>query len=235
MAILMLSTSALYFSVAIFGERIESNEAHGQEVGEVGGAQNESNVVKISIHNETQEQLEAKQQTQAPVNESGEAGESPEQKALEAQSEHVNETPSNQSEHNETTEQKQPEGKHVNETSEHNEANEAKEIKGVHEESAGEKQRKTLELPLALGAGAGYLIVGLWMILDKRNSKIPFIIAIMGSLALLGIYAASRSTGIMNLGTEPVGLLDLIVGMLQGGIVAGSLYILFTKVYAIKE
>lgn len=221
-AILMLSTSALYFSVAIFGERIESNEAHGQESGDVGES-----------HNETQEALE--KQIQAPVNESSEANESTEQKALEAQSEHVNETPSNQSEHNEMTEKKQLEGKQVNETAENDEANEAKEIKGVHEESAGEKQRKTLELPLALSAGAGYLIVGLWMILDKRNSKIPYIIAIVGSVALLGIYAASRTVGVSGLGTEPVGLLDLIVGMLQGGIVSGSLYILFTKVHAIKE
>lgn len=214
----MFSTSALYFSVAIFGERVESNEAHGQESGEVGGS-----------HNETQEQLE-KQQTQAPVNVSSEANESPEQKLLEGKPVQVNETPS--IEHNETVEQKQLENKQVNETAEHNEVNE---VKGVHEESAGEKQRKTLELPLALGAGAGYLIVGLWMILDKRNSKIPYVIAIVGSVALVGVYATSRTVGVSGLGTEPVGLLDLIVAMLQGGIVAGSLYILFTKVYALQE
>jgi len=59
------------------------------------------------------------------------------------------------------------------------------------------------------------------MILDKRNSKIPYGIAIIGSVALLAIYVASRTIGISSLGLEPVGLLDLIVGMLQGGIIAG--------------
>lgn len=106
---------------------------------------------------------------------------------------------------------------------------------GSHRESTSETQRKNLEFPLSVSAGVGYAVVGLWMILDKRNSKIPYIVAIVGSSALLGIYVASRTIGILSLGLEPVGLLDLIVGMLQGGIIAGSLYILFTKVYAIKE
>lgn len=92
-----------------------------------------------------------------------------------------------------------------------------------------------MELPLSVGAGVGYAAIGLWMILDKRNTKIPFIIAIVGSLVLLGIYVTSRTVGILTLGLEPVGLLDLIVGMLQGGIIAGSVYILITKTYAIKE
>ena len=72
-------------------------------------------------------------------------------------------------------------------------------------------------------AGVDYAAIGLWMILDKRNSKIPYGIAIIGSVALLAIYVASRTIGISSLGLEPIGLLDLIVGMLQGGIIAGSL------------
>ncbi|MGA8914457.1 MAG: hypothetical protein WB474_00545, partial [Nitrososphaeraceae archaeon] len=112
---------------------------------------------------------------------------------------------------------------------------EGKGTEGLHQESASETQRKNLEFPLSVGAGIGYAAIGLWMILDKRNSKIPYMIAIIGSLVLLGIYVASRTVGILTLGLEPVGLLDLIVGMLQGGIIEGSLYILITKTYAIKE
>jgi hypothetical protein len=69
------------------------------------------------------------------------------------------------------------------------------------------------------------------MILDRRNSKIPYIIAIIGSLILLGIYASSRTIGISTLGIEPVGLFDAIVAGLQVIIIATSLYILITKIY----
>jgi hypothetical protein len=54
----------------------------------------------------------------------------------------------------------------------------------------------------------------------------------VGSLILLGIYIASRTVGISSLGIEPVGLLDVIVGVLQGGIIVGSSYILLNKIYA---
>jgi hypothetical protein len=69
------------------------------------------------------------------------------------------------------------------------------------------------------------------MILDRRNSKIHYIIAIIGSLILLGIYASSRTIGISSLGIEPVGLLDAIVAALQVITIATSLYILITKIY----
>ena len=100
----------------------------------------------------------------------------------------------------------------------------------IHQE-ASENQRRALEFPLSVGAGIGYAAIALWMILDKRNSKIPYIVAIVGSLILLGIYFASRTVGISTLGTEPIGLLDAIVAGLQVAIIAISLYILIGKIY----
>src|SRR5688500_3751276 len=94
-----------------------------------------------------------------------------------------------------------------------------------------EKQRRILELPLSVGAGIGYAATGLWMILDKRNSKSPYIIAIVGSLILLVVYASSRTIGISNLGIESVGMLDSVVAGLQVAIVATCLYILMTRIY----
>ena len=94
-----------------------------------------------------------------------------------------------------------------------------------------EKQRRMLELPLSVGAGIGYAAIGIWMILDKRNSKSPYIIAIVGSLILLGVYASSRTIGISNLGIESVGILDSVVAGLQVAIVATCLYILMTRIY----
>ena len=119
-------------------------------------------------------------------------------------------------------------------SSEVNESNHIERIgteEASHEESASETQRRNLEFPLSIGAGVGYTAIGIWMILDKRNSKIPYIIAILGSLILLGIYASSRTIGISHLGTEPVGLLDSIVAGFQVIIISTSLYILIKKIY----
>jgi hypothetical protein len=102
---------------------------------------------------------------------------------------------------------------------------------GTQHQEKFEKQRRVLELPLSVGAGIGYAATGLWMILDKRNSKSPYIIAIVGSLILLGVYASSRTIGISNLGIESVGILDSVVAGLQVAIVATCLYILMTRIY----
>ena len=187
----MFSTSALYFLVAIFGESIETGEAHGLQL--VEGQEDETTE---SGHNEEQEAAEIH-------NESGESAEQrlQEERALE---QNINES------------------KHVEGDEETEET--------IHEETS-ENQRRVLEFPLSIIAGIGYAAIGLWMILDKRNSKVPYIIAIVGSLVLLGIYFASRTVGISSLGTEPIGLLDAIVAGLQVAIIAISLYILIGKIY----
>ena len=114
-----------------------------------------------------------------------------------------------------------------------NESNQIKREESNETQDQGrfEKQRRILEFPLSVGAGIGYAATGLWMILDRRNSKSPYVIAIVGSLILLGIYASSRTIGISNLGIESVGLFDAVVAGLQVAIVATCLYILMTRIY----
>jgi hypothetical protein len=187
----MFSTSALYFLVAIFGESIETGEAHGLQL--VEGQEDETTE---SGHNEEQEAAEIH-------NESGESAEQhlQEERALE---------------------QNTNESKHVEGGEETEET--------IHQETS-EIQRRAFEFPLAIGAGIGYAAIGIWMVLDRRNSKIPYIIAIVGSLILIGIYFASRTVGISTLGTEPIGLFDAIVAALQVAIIAISLYILIGKIY----
>ena len=196
----MFSTSSLYFLVAIFGESIESSEAHGLQL--VEGQEDESTE---SNHNEEQDAAEI-------YNESAETLEQrlQEQEALEQN----------------TNESKHVEG---DEETEHTEGGEETE-ETLHQE-ASENQRRAFEFPLSISAGIGYAAIGLWMILDKRNSGIPYIIAIVGSLILLGIYFASRTVGISSLGTEPFGILDAIVAGIQVTIIATSLYILIGKIY----
>lgn len=201
---MMFSTSSLYFLVAIYGESIETNEAHGLHL-----VQGQEEEVTEPGHNENQE----KAQDQVH----NESNESVEQRLKEGQEEQV---PQNGIE-------KVP----------NSEGNESKHIQSIeteepsHEESASEAQRRNLEFPLSIGAGVGYAAIGIWMILDKRNSKIPYIMAIIGSLILLGIYASSRTIGISSLEREHIGLLDAIVAALQVAITAISLYILIGNTY----
>jgi len=188
----MFSTSSLYFLVAIFGENIETGEAHGLQL--VEGQEGETTE---SGHNESQEE------TLGEIH--NETGESPEQHLQEEQA----------------VKQNANESKHL----------EAKETEETFHKETSEIQRRAFEFPLSISAGVGYAVIGLWMILDKRNSKIPYIISIAGSLVLLGIYFASRTVGISGLGTEPIGLLDAVVAGLQVAIIAISLYILIGKIY----
>jgi hypothetical protein len=92
-----------------------------------------------------------------------------------------------------------------------------------------------LDFPFSIGAGVGYAVIGLWLIFDKSNSKKPCLIALVGSIIILGMYLFSRTVGIFSLGIEPFGILDRIVAVLQGAIIADSSYILFTKASRIKE
>ena len=158
---------------------------------------------------------------------------------VEGQEEVVNESGRSESEvaletHNDTNEtsEQHPQEELVlaQNASEANQSEREQRDKTQHQEMF-EKQRRILELPLSVGAGIGYAAIGLWMILDKRNSKSPYIIAILGSLILLGVYASSRTIGISNLGIESVGILDSVVAGLQVAIVATCLYILMTRIY----
>ena len=202
---MMFSTSSLYFLVAIYGESIETNkEVHGLQL-----VHGQGQEVTEPGHNENQE----KAQNQVD----NESNESVEQRLKEGQEEQVPQNGIEKVPNSEGNESKHIEGIGTEETS--------------HEESASEAQRRNLEFPLSIGAGVGYAAIGIWMILDKRNSKIPYIMAIVGSLILLGIYASSRTIGISSLGREHIGLLDAIVAALQVTIIAISLYILIGNTY----
>ena len=75
-------------------------------------------------------------------------------------------------------------------------------------------------------AGILYVLIGLWMIIDKKSSKAPYIISMAGSVLLIGFYIASHTVGLPLIGLGQVGFLDLLVAALQGGIVTGSGYII---------
>ena len=70
------------------------------------------------------------------------------------------------------------------------------------------------------------LNLGLWMAKSKGN-RIPYMVAIVGSLALIALYVLSRTISLPIVGLqEDVGTIDVLSKVLQIGIVAGSVYLL---------
>ncbi len=75
--------------------------------------------------------------------------------------------------------------------------------------------------------GIAYLLVGFWMIKRKYHSKIPYIVAITGSAALIVFYVATRTVSLPTIGLQTdVGSIDIAAKVLQSAIIAGSLIML---------
>lgn len=71
--------------------------------------------------------------------------------------------------------------------------------------------------------GIASIIVAVWMLKNKRNSKIPYIIAAVGSLGIIILYIITRTVNIPYLGLEAeVNTIDILSKVLQVGIIIGS-------------
>lgn len=77
--------------------------------------------------------------------------------------------------------------------------------------------------------GASYVPIGLWMLKKKAISKKPYAIALIGSIALIAFYVATRTINIPMIGIQDdIGTPDITAKILQGAIVAVSAYMLAT-------
>ena len=69
-------------------------------------------------------------------------------------------------------------------------------------------------------AGILYVPFGIWMMKSKLTSRAPYIISIIGSVALIVLYIASRNVNLPIVGQqEDVGVTDLASKILQAGII----------------
>jgi hypothetical protein len=76
-------------------------------------------------------------------------------------------------------------------------------------------------------AAITYLPLGIWMIKNKLHSRAPYVIASLISIALIGLYIASRTIPLPVVGIQgDVGLVDIICKVTQGSIVIASLVLL---------
>ena len=75
--------------------------------------------------------------------------------------------------------------------------------------------------------GIAYTLIGFWMIKSKYHSKIPYIVAIAGSTALIVFYIVTRTVSLPTIGLQTdIGIIDTISKILQGAIIVGSLFLL---------
>jgi hypothetical protein len=76
-------------------------------------------------------------------------------------------------------------------------------------------------------AAITYLPLGIWMVKNKLHSRAPYVIASLISIALIGLYIASRTTALPVVGIQDdVGTIDIISKVTQGAIVVISLLLL---------
>ncbi len=72
-------------------------------------------------------------------------------------------------------------------------------------------------------AGILYFPLGIWMLKNGFNSRAPYVMAIIGSVALIGLYAASRMIDLPVVGKQDdIGILDISSKVLQVAIIAIS-------------
>lgn len=76
-------------------------------------------------------------------------------------------------------------------------------------------------------AAISYLPLGLWMIKNRLHSRAPYVITSLISLALIGLYIASRTIPLPVVGIqEDVGMIDVIAKITQGSIIILSVLLI---------
>jgi hypothetical protein len=78
--------------------------------------------------------------------------------------------------------------------------------------------------------GLGYAGVGAWMLKDKGKTNTPYMIAIGGSIAIIGLYIASRTVSLPVVGLQDdVGTIDMVTKVLQVIIIGLGAYMVSTN------
>ena len=82
------------------------------------------------------------------------------------------------------------------------------------------------EMIFFIVVGIAYVAAGIWMMENKYYSKIPYVIAAIGSVALIAFYISTRTVNIPSIGIQDdVGTIDILSKVLQAAIVGISIYI----------
>jgi hypothetical protein len=70
--------------------------------------------------------------------------------------------------------------------------------------------------------------VAIWMLKVKHNNKIPYIIAIIGSAALIIFYILTRTINLPSIGLQAdIGTIDITAKIIQGGIISIASFLIY--------
>ena len=76
-------------------------------------------------------------------------------------------------------------------------------------------------------AAISYLPLGIWMVKNRLHSRAPYVITSLISLALIGLYVASRTTALPIVGIQgDVGMIDIISKITQSSIIVMSVILI---------
>lgn len=103
---------------------------------------------------------------------------------------------------------------------------------GSIEEGEGEEGGLAPQIETAFFTivGLGYVAIGVWIIRDKGKTNTPYIIAIGGSIAIIGLYIASRTISLPVVGLQDdIGTIDILSKVLQVGIIGLSAFMINTN------
>jgi hypothetical protein len=82
------------------------------------------------------------------------------------------------------------------------------------------------EMVFFIVVGVAYIAAGIWMLENKYYSKIPYIIAIIGSTALIAFYISTRTINIPSIGVQDdIGTTDILSKVMQAAIAGVSIYV----------
>ena len=74
--------------------------------------------------------------------------------------------------------------------------------------------------------GIAYSAAGIWMLENKYYNKVPYMIAAIGSIALIAFYISTRTTNIPSIGIQDdVGTIDILSKVMQAAIAGIAIYI----------
>lgn len=111
-----------------------------------------------------------------------------------------------------------------------NPAAEQEQLEEEGEEAGGEGGLATqVQTAFFTVVGLGYAGVGAWILKDKGKTSTPYIIASGGSIAIIGLYIASRTVSLPIVGLQDdVGTIDIVSKVLQVIIVGLAGYMVNT-------
>ena len=93
-------------------------------------------------------------------------------------------------------------------------------------EDEGDTIATVNEIIFFIVVGIAYIAAGIWMLENKYYSKVPYIIAAIGSIALIAFYISTRMMNIPSIGLQDdVGAIDILSKVMQAAIAGISIYI----------